>query len=41
MIVIIVCLFLRGLAESVVAQWLAHWPLVLEVPGSIPAHEEN
>ena len=25
-----------------VAQWLAHWPLVLEVPGSIPAAgEEN
>ena len=22
--------------ESMVAQWLAHWPLVLEVPGSIP-----
>ena len=28
--------------ESVVAQWLEHLPLVLEVPGSIPAHgEEN
>ena len=28
--------------ESVVAQWLAHLPLVLEVPGSIPAWvEEN
>ena len=28
--------------ESVVAQWLAHLPLVLEVPGSIPARgEEN
>ena len=28
--------------ESVVAQWLAHSPLVLEVPGSIPPHgEEN
>ena len=27
---------------SVVAQWLAHLPLVLEVPGSIPARgEEN
>ena len=28
--------------ESVVAQWLVHLPLVLEVPGSIPARgEEN
>ena len=28
--------------ESVVAQWLAHLPLVLEVPGSIPARgKEN
>ena len=30
------------LFESVVAQWLAHLPLVLEVPGLIPARgEEN
>ena len=30
----------RALAE--VAEWLAHWLLVLEVPGSIPAGgEEN
>ena len=26
---------------SVVAQWLAHLPLVLEVPGSIPARGEE
>ena len=30
------------LDESVVAHWLAHMPLVVEVPGSIPASgEEN
>ena len=28
--------------RSAVTQWLAHWPLVLEVPGSIPVRgEEN
>ena len=26
--------------ESVVPQWLAHLPLVLEVPGSIPARSQ-
>ena len=35
-------MFLLEMCESVVAQWLAHLPLVLEVPGSIPARgEEN
>ena len=34
---------LKALAKSSeVAEWLAHWLLVLEVPGSIPAGgEEN
>ena len=27
--------------ESVVAQWLVHLPLVLEVSGAIPAHGEK
>ena len=27
--------------ESIVAQWLAHLPLVLEDPGSIPTRDEN
>ena len=32
----------EGPLEIVVAQWLAHLPLVLEAPGSIPARgEEN
>ena len=26
-----------GKNGGAVAQWLAHWPLVLEVPGLIPA----
>ena len=33
---------LEQLLGSEVAEWLAHWLLVLEVPGSIPASgEEN